>query len=231
MDLVLFDIDGTLIRSMKDDGECFVTALNEVFGFTDIEEDWSQYEFITDAGILLEVFTERRGRPPSAMEIDRFRSHFVGLLADRFADRRPEEVPGAGQLLAALQAQDDVAVGFATGCWRLSAELKMERAQLPFDEAPSATCDDGISRDQIIQTAIARAVSDHGIESFDSMVYVGDAIWDFWACRRLGLPFVGITADIASSRLHSEGVSFLLPDFLDQDLFHAYRAKACLSGG
>lgn len=37
MDLVLFDVDGTLIRSMQDDGECLVASLYEAFGFTDVE--------------------------------------------------------------------------------------------------------------------------------------------------------------------------------------------------
>jgi len=227
MDLVLFDIDGTLIRSMEDDGECFVAALGEVFGFTDIEDDWSRYEHITDAGILIETFNQRRGYPPSTNEIEAFCECFVELLAERCSERRLEEVAGAGLLLAVLEKQNDIAVAFATGCFRRSAALKMQSARLSFDQASSATCDDAIFRDEIIRVAIGRAASDQDVAGFEKAVYVGDAIWDVWACRRLGLPFIGVTADITADRLSAEGIEFLLPDFRDQELFHEYRERSC----
>jgi phosphoglycolate phosphatase-like HAD superfamily hydrolase len=228
MDLVLFDIDGTLIRSMADDGECLVAALGDVFGFTDIEDDWSCYEHITDAGILIETFRQRRGRPPSTNEIEAFCGHFAELLAERCSQQRLEEVAGAGLLLAALEAQSDIAVAFATGCFRRTATLKMQSARLSFDSASSATCDDAIGRDEIIRIAIGRAASDRGVSGFENTVYVGDAIWDVWACRRLRIPFIGITADITADRLRAEGTEFLLPDFRDQGLFHEYRERSCI---
>lgn len=225
MDLILFDIDGTLIRSMTDDGECYLAAMEELFGFTDVDDDWSRYEYATDAGIFREVFSVRRGRDPSIDEMEEFRNRFVARLADRFSKNGLEEVSGAGRLLATLDAVDDIAVAFATGCWRRSAVLKMQSAGLSFDQAPSATSDDAISREEIMQIAARRAALERGIPGFDSTVYVGDGIWDVRACRRLGLSFIGITADIAASGLHAEGVEFLLPDFEDQRLFHEYRDR------
>lgn len=225
MDLVLFDIDGTLIRSMEYDGQCLVAALQEVFGFTDIEDDWSRYEHITDAGILIEAYEKRRGCPPSTSQIGEFCEFFAGLLAERCSQNRIEEVAGAGLLLAALDARPDIALAFATGCFRRTAALKMQSACLSFGSAPSATCDDAISRDEIIRIAIERAASNYGVPGFENAVYVGDAIWDVWACRQLGIPFIGITADIAADRLRAEGTEFLLPDFRDQRLFHEYRQR------
>jgi phosphoglycolate phosphatase-like HAD superfamily hydrolase len=227
MDLVLFDIDGTLIRSMEYDGECLVAALYDVFGFTDIEDDWSCYENITDAGILIEAYEQRRGRPPSAIEIERFCGYFVELLAGRCSQHRLEEVVGASLLLAALEARRDIAMAFATGCFRRTATLKMQSARLSFDQAPSATCDDAIGRDEIIRIAIERAASDRGVSGFENTVYIGDGVWDVWACRRVGIPFIGITADITAERLRAEGAEFLLPDFRDQRLFHEYRERSC----
>ena len=43
MPLVMFDIDGTLTESMKVDEECFVRSFKDVFGFADIDTDWSHY--------------------------------------------------------------------------------------------------------------------------------------------------------------------------------------------
>jgi beta-phosphoglucomutase-like phosphatase (HAD superfamily) len=47
MHLVMFDIDGTLTETMKVDEECFVRSFAEVFGFTDIDADWSHYPHVT----------------------------------------------------------------------------------------------------------------------------------------------------------------------------------------
>jgi phosphoglycolate phosphatase-like HAD superfamily hydrolase len=225
MDLVLFDIDGTLIRSMRDDGECLVASLHDVFGFTDIEDDWSRYQHITDAGILIEAFEQRRGRPPSAAEVETFCEHFVGLLSERCSENRLEPIAGAALLLEALAAREDIAVAFATGCFRRTAAVKMASAGLSFDQAPAATCNDAISREEIIEIAIAKAASEQSTPGFENAVYVGDGIWDVWACRRLGLPFIGVAADTTAERLRGEGIEFLLPDFRDQGLFHEYRKR------
>jgi phosphoglycolate phosphatase-like HAD superfamily hydrolase len=226
MDLVLFDVDGTLIRSMQDDGECLVASLYDVFGFTDVEDDWSRYQHITDVGILIEAFEQRRARAPTETETGAFCEHFVGLLAERCSENPLQPIAGAAPLLDALAEREDIAVAFATGCFRRSAAVKMRSAGLSFDQAPAATCDDAISRHEIMEIGIAKAAANHGVPGFDNVVYVGDGIWDVWACRRLGLPFIGVAADITAERLRAEGIEFLLPDFRDQGLFHDYRERS-----
>ena len=81
MRLVIFDIDGTLTQTMKADEECFVRSLAEVCGFGDVDTDWSRYRHATDSGIFHEIHETRTGRPPSPIEISRFRHYFVDLLA------------------------------------------------------------------------------------------------------------------------------------------------------
>jgi len=61
MQLVMFDIDGTLTETMKVDEECLVRSFVEVFGFTDIETDWSHYPHVTDSGIFHEVYAPFAG--------------------------------------------------------------------------------------------------------------------------------------------------------------------------
>src|SRR5260370_5357189 len=79
MHLVMFDIDGTLTETMKIDEECFVRSFKDVFGFADIDTDWSHYPHTTDSGIFHDVFTSRIGRSPTAQEVSRFRQHFIQL--------------------------------------------------------------------------------------------------------------------------------------------------------
>ena len=62
MNLVRFDIDGTLAETIKVDEECFVRSFKDVFGFADIDSDWPPYPPTTDSGIFHDVFTARIGR-------------------------------------------------------------------------------------------------------------------------------------------------------------------------
>ncbi|MBI3191378.1 MAG: hypothetical protein HYZ36_01850 [Pedosphaera parvula] len=52
MHLVIFDIDGTLTETNAVDADCYVRALAEVFGFADVDTDWSTYPHVTDSGGL-----------------------------------------------------------------------------------------------------------------------------------------------------------------------------------
>ena len=81
MHLVLFDIDGTLTQSQSIDAEIYLHSLSEVFGFADVDPDWSSYRHTTDSGILHEIFESRLGRTPAAAEISTFRAHFVDAIA------------------------------------------------------------------------------------------------------------------------------------------------------
>jgi phosphoglycolate phosphatase-like HAD superfamily hydrolase len=50
-------------------------------------------------------------------------------------------------------------------------------------------------------------------------VYVGDGIWDARTCRRLSIPFIGVTTDGRAARLAAEGAVRVFADFSDTDLF------------
>src|SRR5437016_11212272 len=80
MKLVMFDIDGTLTQTSQADETCFVQALREVFGFTDLNTDWARYPHCSDSGILEVLFQIRLGRSPLPDAISIFQIHFVSLL-------------------------------------------------------------------------------------------------------------------------------------------------------
>ena len=62
MNLVVFDIDGTLIQYHKKKNDlAYVRAVRETFGIK-IEDDWASYIHSTDSGILSEIIEKNRGR-------------------------------------------------------------------------------------------------------------------------------------------------------------------------
>lgn len=217
MHLVIFDIDGTLTETMNVDDRCFVRSFMDVFGFADIDTDWSRYRNVSDSGVLHEVHETRTGRAPTAEEISRFRRHFVGLLTQASRERAFAAITGAPQLLSTLARSAGHRVSLATGAWSDSARLKMASAGMCFDDYPSATGDDAADRESIIRLSRKRAVERYG--EFSTTIYVGDGVWDARACRSVGIPFIGIGVDGRATRLKAEGAIHVFPDFKDANQF------------
>ena len=151
MHLVMFDIDGTLTETMKVDEECFVRSFKNVFGFADIDTDWSHYPHTTDSGIFHDLFTSRIGRSPTAQEVSGFRQHFIQLLAAASSQSPFSPVAGADRLLSRLAQDGSHRVSLATGGWRDSARLKMASAGMCFDNHPTASADDALDRESIMR--------------------------------------------------------------------------------
>ena len=217
MRLVIFDIDGTLTQTMKADVECFLRSLAEVCGFRDVDTDWSRYKHATDAGVFHEIHEARTGRPPSHFEISRFRQHFVDLLEQMSSKAPFTAVKVASLLLSRLADSQQHRVALATGAWRDAARLKMALAGLCYDDYPTASSDDALDRDSIIRLSIERAAERYGRPG--STVFVGDGVWDARACRRVGIPFIGVATDGRAERLSAKGAVCVFPDLGNADSF------------
>jgi phosphoglycolate phosphatase-like HAD superfamily hydrolase len=215
MRLVIFDVDGTLTDTMAVDTQCFLRTFAETCGFANINSDWSCYKSATDAGIFQEIFESRRGRAPSAAETKHFRDHLVALFRSAAQEKAFAAVPGASDLLVRLKQSDEYRVAVATGCWADSARVKMASAGMCYNDYPSASADDAPEREAIVQLAMNRA------EPFSRAIYVGDGVWDIRACRKVGIPFLGIAAGMQKEKLVAAGAVRVLPDFSDQDRFFA----------
>lgn len=225
MQLVLFDVDGTLTRSQSIDAEIYLRSLADVFGFADVDSDWSSYSHTTDWGILHEIFETRFGRAPTPSELSAFRTHFVNAIAASALHAPFREIGGAGQALHQLAGLSLYRVGLATGGWSESARCKMRSAGMHYDAFLSASADDAMSRVSIMQIAIDRIVAHGDGHHPDSIVYVGDGIWDAHACRQLKLPFIGIAAGAHAEKLRQEGAHAVFPDYANMAEFCAALAR------
>jgi phosphoglycolate phosphatase-like HAD superfamily hydrolase len=220
MKLVMFDIDGTLTRTDVVEGRCFVQALEDIFDFTGVSDDWSLYPHCTDSGILESIFKERRGSSPSRSELTEFQAGFLSLLSAEAAARPFQPVEGAHEMLRQLTAMSDVAVSLASGAWERSARLKLASAGLAFPQIPGAFADDAHAREDIMRTSQSRSAKVRGCEAFTSVIYVGDGEWDARACRNLGWPCIGIAHDsVKIERLRYEGAREVFPNYEDTGAF------------
>lgn len=205
--LVIFDIDGTLTQSAEVDTQLWVQAVGELFGFKNVNTDWSTYRYVTDSGILNEQFETQLGRLPAADETQRM----IARFAELWANQEIQETPGARQFWRRLQA-DGHQVAVASGGWRSVALHKLETAGFPTQGMMGAFSDDAISREGIIRIARERSGTS------GPAMYVGDGVWDARAARNEGIPFVGVAREGAQKELLiREGAVTVIPDFTKPD--------------
>jgi len=219
MKLVIFDIDGTLTRTNEADEACFASSVREFFKIQNVSTNWSDYEHSTDSGIIDELVRRHLGRAPMPEELASFRDVFVRHLENHYSSvpQSFQEVAGAASIFVELGARaKGWTPAIATGGWKRSAQLKLSKAGIPFDQIPAAFADDAFSRDEIIQKAMSRV---HQKSQIEKVVYVGDGHWDFLTCQRLRIPFVGVTDTRDPKKLKSAGVKTLIQDYAQFDRF------------
>jgi phosphoglycolate phosphatase-like HAD superfamily hydrolase len=187
--LVIFDIDGTLLDSTAVHHATLTDAL-EHMGFDPHVKPWSVYRHYTDSGVLDELCEDRRGTGATDAEL----SSLDALMSQAFTARVRAtplvEIPGAKALLADLAATSDIHVCFATGSTRGTAEAKLTALGLDPSVQLMATCSEFISRRQIVESVLKRAILRLGTDC--NVVVLGDGVWDKRTAALLGLSFVGV---------------------------------------
>ncbi|MDE2726664.1 MAG: HAD family hydrolase [Gemmatimonadota bacterium] len=198
---VIFDIDGTLVESSGFEDDLYIAAVRDVLGDVCIRKAWNTYRHVTDSGILCQIMEENRirgedrirdgDRIRDADRIREVRSRFGDLVSQYFRDGGEcNPTIGAIDLIDELRAAPGFAVGFATGGWGHTARMKLEHAGFNLEHAVLASSDDSEERTGIMQKCLDTL--DAKGNSFQRIVYVGDAEWDVRATRELGWHFMGV---------------------------------------
>ena len=198
---VIFDIDGTLVESYHLDGECYRQAVVEVVGDVSFRSDWGDYPFVTDEGILRQVYSDNALIFKHSRDV---RSRFGQLVAKRLSlvPTSCAATPGACELVEKLRVDPNFQIGFATGGWRHTAHLKLDHVGIKHARIPFRSSDDSYDRTEIMESCRAAIGCSPG-----DVVYVGDGEWDMRATKELGWRFIGI-----GSRLKNESRVWI-PDF------------------
>lgn len=210
MRLILFDVDGTLLKCGPQVRPIFAGAMVEVFGTAG---DLDSYDFSgkTDQQIVLELLTATGLRPEDVLpDLPRMRERYLEALEQHLDRERMEVLPGVEELLAELAELAErgrISLGLLTGNWRRGAEIKLGRFGLHRFFPFGAFADDAVDRNELPPVALERAAAATGrrFEPEDSLI-VGDSVRDVECARAHGLRTLAVTTGWTSAeRLRRAG--------------------------
>lgn len=205
--VLLFDIDGTLIRSGGIGGLSLNRTFKELFGW-DQALGGMQLDGMTDPLILEAVFkAHNRPLEPFGPIYD----HYAGVLEESFQGfDKGRVLPGIPELLAALK-KEDAALGLLTGNIEAGARIKLEHYGLwdVFDFGAYGS-DDKI-RAQLVPIGVARS----GLEANSGVVVIGDTPADIASAKAHNALSVAVAT---GSRYSYNDLEACHPDFLFKDL-------------
>jgi phosphoglycolate phosphatase len=193
--LVLFDIDGTLLRSDGAGRRAMESALVDVFGSSGSPD--YRFDGKTDCQIVREMMRER-GHADAHIDsnLERLFDLYLSRLERELEDRtRPAMAcEGVVEVLDALQARHDVTLGLLTGNLKRGAALKLAAVGIDIRRfRVNAFGSDEEHRPLLPAVAQRRARELLGLQvRGDRVVIVGDTPADIECGRSIGARAVAV---------------------------------------
>lgn len=225
--LVLFDIDGTLIRTggagVKAFAKVFETEFNAVDGF-----ERMKFGGRTDTGLVREFFGYHN-IPATPENFRRFFERYVFWLDHILKGSRTTVCNGVWDFIHGLQAlANPPLIGLLTGNIRLGAEIKLRHAGLWDVFVTGGFADDSEERDKIAAIAKERGsrLLNENLRG-DQVVVIGDTPLDIRCARAIEAKVLAVATGMVSI----EELESHKPDWAVKDLAELSTAKVVGSNG
>lgn len=205
--VLLFDIDGTLIRSGGIGSLSLNRALKDLYGW-EKALGGMQLDGMTDPLILEAVF-EAHKRPLEPFQP--IYDCYIGALKKSFEGfNKGQVLPGVLPLLDALK-KEDVALGLLTGNIEAGARVKLEHYGLWDAFEFGAYGSDDKVRANLVLIGVARS----GLESNTGVVVIGDTPADIASAKAHNAVSIAVAT---GSRYNYKDLEACEPDYLFEDL-------------
>jgi len=218
MKLLLFDIDGTLLRGHGAGGRAMRRAGQALFG-----EHFS-LQGITISGGLDPVIFRAAAR---ALELEgndeqhaAFRERYLAELSDEVQKARPAPsvLPGVQALLATLRARADLTLGLVTGNYQRAVPIKLGAVGIDLTQFKlGAFADDADTRPAMVALALSRFTRQLGrVLDPAHAIVIGDTPRDVDCAQKNGCACLAVATGIhPREELEAAGADYVLDDLTD----------------
>jgi beta-phosphoglucomutase-like phosphatase (HAD superfamily) len=227
MKIVLFDIDGTLVRAGQASKRAIDTAFSTVFGvapsFAGVEFHGSTDPLITQA--LVRRTLEREITPAEGAALTRL--YLAHLGAEIAQESNYEVLPGVPELVRTLAEREDIMLGLQTGNIEGAVPHKLGRAGLHGAFTFGGYGSDSAHREVIVHTAIERAVHRAGRRHArpEHVIVIGDTPRDVAAGRAWGATTIAVATGIYPlADLAATGATIATPTLTEAEVQRALLA-------
>ena len=191
MPIILFDIDGTLIRSGGAGKDAMEGALRIAFGLTEIKDE-VPYSGRTDVAIARDLLRVHGIEATLANQRTLQEAYLANLLVS-LKSRGGTVLPGVNELLAALKGRTDSVLGLLTGNIRVGARTKLTHFGLWENFTCGGFGDEHFDRDDVARMALAEVQSHIGREVNPTDIWVvGDTPLDVQCARAIGAKVIAV---------------------------------------
>ena len=218
--LILFDIDGTLLLSGRAGLRAMTRAFHGEFGVADAFAGTS-FGGRTDS-FLVSYALKAAGLADSAEHHERFRRAYLPLLEEEIQQPGSGHkglMPGARELLEALDDHHHLHLALLTGNYRDAAAIKLAYFEVGDFFEWGAFSDDSPDRNALVPVARNRAETyDIPSEALDRIVVVGDTPHDVECARAGGASCLAVaTGGFSAEELRRAGADIVLNDLSDTE--------------
>ena len=205
---ILFDLDGTLVDTVPIRAESWRRAFRE-FGMEAPIEELGQY-MGSDGRWLAGEVGRAHGRELDWVERDALDRSSGDIFSE--LNRQPAPLPGATELLTALEATDRLAYAIATASQPGQVMVSVNSLHLPTEPHITDASHVKLAKpepDLLLETARQLGVAP------GKCWYVGDSRWDMMAGARAGMIGVAVTTGATPAQaLLEAGATIALPNLL-----------------
>ncbi len=214
---LLFDIDGTLLRTRGAGLSAIHKTMQEMFGISSALPQVSVHGR-TDCGILSEIFA------PFGLDFSEHRRVFLEKYCQHLRHALPDfeghVLPGVFSLLEEIHSRPDVTLGLLTGNCEQAAQIKIEHFGLrQYFCGLGGYGDRATNRSDVARDAL-RAVRQHVGVAFDSekLWVIGDTVDDISCGRAIDAKVLVVeTGGCDIGELQTKNPDVALTDLSDVD--------------
>lgn len=212
--LLLWDIDGTLIRAGRAGEKAIERAWEAVAG-TSVDLAQIDYAGRTDRMIGRMLFEHSR-MPLDEHLLHEFVETYLRFLSEELIlEKNGLRLPGVLEILEAAAQRPDISQGLLTGNMVRGAEAKLTHYQIWHYFEFGAYADDSHLRDELGPYALQRASQKYGKDFASERVFIiGDTPHDVQCARVIGARAVAV----ATGKYSLDALRATQPDALFQDL-------------